>query len=111
MRILSMAAIACLLAGCGGDASDQVVEKPDRPNPFTGYERQIRHAKDWYRMSHHLRAIVVAHWAHDAGLNKLQSNALAWCLKRMAEAEDATTKTFADAKSACFDKAKSGQAQ
>lgn len=62
-------------------------------------------------MSHHLRAIVVAHWAHEAGFNKLQSNALAWCLKSMAEAEDSGVKSFADAKSACFDKAKANQSQ
>ena len=111
MRTIYSAAIGCLLAGCGNDTPSQLVKKPSRPNPFPGYERQITYAKDWHRMSHHLRAITVAHWSHAAGFNKSQSNALAWCLKDMAESADASTKTFDEAKSNCISKAKAKQSQ
>ena len=110
MRIVYSIAIlftACtVLSACGDDGTKELVKKPNRPNPFPGYERQIRYAKDWHRLSHHLRAIVIGHWSHDAGFTKDQSNTLIWCLKELAEADDAATKTFADARSACMAKAK-----
>ena len=111
MRTICAVAIGSLLAGCGNDSPSQLVNKPRRPNPFPGYESQINYAKDWHRMSHHLRAITVAHWSHAAGFNKSQSNTLAWCLKDMAEAADADTKTFDEAKNDCISKATAKQAQ
>lgn len=96
-----------LLAGCGGDdEGGELVGKPSRPNPFSGYERQMRFAKDWYRMSHHNRAIVIGHWSHAAGFTKAQSNALIWCWKSMAEADDAATRPFAEARRTCLEQAR-----
>ena len=62
-------------------------------------------------MSHHQHAIAVAHWSHAAGFNKSQSLALTWCLKTMAEAADAKTKPFDEAKSYCIGKAKAKKTQ
>ncbi len=106
MRTAILVVIGLLLAGCGGDAAGELVKKPKRDNPFSGYERQMRFAKDWYLLSHHKRAIVIGHWAHDAGFTKAQSNALIWCWKSMAEGDDAATRPFADARRTCLEKAK-----
>jgi hypothetical protein len=86
-----------------------LVEKPARPNPFSGYDRQIRSAKDWYSLSHHQRAIVVGHWSHDAGFTESQSSALIWCLKSMAEASDAKSRGLDEAKSTCIGKVKANK--
>ncbi|MFT5510365.1 MAG: hypothetical protein ACI89J_003459 [Hyphomicrobiaceae bacterium] len=109
MRTILVAATGLLLAGCGDDSASKLVEKPTRPNPFLGYESQIRYAKDWYSLSHHQRAITVAHWSHDAGFTKSQSSDLIWCLKSMAEAANAKSKVFDEAKSECIDKVKASK--
>jgi len=106
MRVAISMIVGLLLAGCGGDTASVLVEKPKRPNPFPGYERQMRFAKDWYRLSHHQRAVVIGHWSHDAGFTKAQSNALIWCWKSMAEGDDAATKAFAEAQRVCLAQAK-----
>ena len=106
MRITVSITVGLLLIGCGGDTSSELVKKPTRPNPFSGYERQMRYAKDWHRLSHHQRAVVIGHWSHDAGFTKAQSNALIWCWKSMAEGDDAATKPFAEARRTCIEQAK-----
>ena len=106
MRIAVSIAVSLLLIGCGGDTASELVKKPTRSNPFPGYERQMRYAKDWYRLSHHQRAVVIGHWSHDAGFTKAQSNALIWCWKSMAEGDDAATKPFTEARQACIEQAK-----
>jgi len=93
----------------GSAPTSDLVEKPQRPNPFSGYEREIRFAKDWYRLSDHKRALVVAHWSHEAGFTKTQNSTLIWCLKSMAEATDAKLKEFDEAKNACMDKVKASK--
>ena len=95
----------------GASSTGDVVAKPQRPNPFSGYSMEIRTANEWYRLSAHNRALVVAHWSHEAGFTKAQNNALIWCLKSKAEAEDAERKTFDEAKSACMDKVKTTQSR
>lgn len=83
-----------------------LVGKPQRANPFSGYRTEIRSANEWYRIPSHKRALVVQHWSHDAGFTKTQSNDLIWCLKSVAEAGDAKQKNFDEAKNACMEKVK-----
>ena len=109
MRVLAVLLIGFVLAGCGGDDGKKAVAKPNRPNPFSDYRDVIVYAKDWHRISHHNRAIVVAHWAHEAGFTKTQSNAMIWCLKARAEADDAAAIKFPVARKACFEKAKNNK--
>ncbi len=104
--IAIMCVVGTAITGCSDDGGGELVKKPSRPNPFPGYERQMRYAKDWNRLSHHQRAIIVGHWSHAAGFTKAQSNALIWCWKAVAEADDAATRPFADARKACLEQAK-----
>lgn len=95
----------------GSAPRNDLVKKPQRPNPFSGYRMEIRTANEWYRLSAHKRALVVAHWSHEAGFTKSQSNNLIWCLKSMAESTDAHLKKFDEAKNECINKVKSNKSK